>query len=239
MNIDKAHRNESNREIVRGIYPILNFTFKMDVEKVLDWAVRLPDVGIKLVQVRAKLFSDVALPMFLDEIVSQLRGAGLAVILNDYVELVGPTGADGVHLGADDFPVADARTVLGKNAIIGATCRTGEKAIIDIRQRATYVAAGSVFESSTKPGLPVIGIRGLKEIVDYLNHEKPSRHGWGRENNLPVCAIGGISLDNLGEVYRAGVSMVAVIGAIQDADDPVEAAGELVKEWEKLGIQDK
>jgi len=235
MNIDYVHGNESNRGIVRGIYPILNFMPDSDVEGILEWAIGLPDVGIKLVQVRAKLYSDIALPMFLDEIVSQLRGSGLAVILNDYVELVGPTGADGVHLGADDFPIADARAILGKNAIIGSTCRTGEKAIADIRQGATYVAAGSIFESRTKSGLPIIGTQGLKEIVDYIAHEAPMRQGWGSQGSVPVCAIGGIAKDNLGDVRRAGAGMVAVIGAIQDAEDPLQAAGELVKEWEKSG----
>lgn len=234
MNIDYVHRNEKNREIVRGIYPILNFTPQIDAEKVLEWAIRLPEVGIRLVQVRAKLFSSDALTGFLDEVVNNLRGAGLAVILNDFIELVGPTGADGVHFGLDDFPVFEARALLGHDAIIGVTCRAYSDALLAIGQGATYVAAGCVFPSQSKPGLPLIGVDGLRDIVDRISLEAPPRPGWGRKDNVPVCAIGGITKDNLPEIHKAGSSMAAVISAIQDAADPVGAAGELVKVWEGL-----
>ena len=235
MNIDYVHQNEENREIVRGIYPILNFSPEMDADAVLEWAVKLPDAGIRIVQVRAKRFFDIALPGFLDDIVNHLRGAGLAVILNDFIELVGPTGADGLHIGLDEFPVFEARAILGHDSIIGVTCRTYSEALLAIGQGATYVASGSVFKSSTKTGIPIIGPEGLKEIVDHVSEEAPERPGWGMKDNVPVCAIGGITKSNLHEIHAAGASMAAVISAIQDADDPVKSAGELVKVWEGLG----
>ena len=234
MNIDAVHRNERNRKILRGIYPIINIFPETDIDALLDWSVGLPEAGIKLVQVRAKRFDDQVLPGVLDEVVGHLAGAGLAVVLNDYVELAGITGANGLHLGLDDFPIFEARAILGPDAIIGATCRNHAEALLAIGQGATYVAAGCIFKSSTKTGIPLIGLEGLGEIVEHIDSEAPSRPGWGRKDNVPVCAIGGINLGNLKDVYDAGASMAAVISAIQDAEDPLAAAKELVDEWNRL-----
>lgn len=235
MNIDRVHQNQENRKVIRGIYPIINFTPLTDPEKVLDWALKLPEAGIKIVQVRAKRYPSEALMGLLDEIVSNLRGAGLTVILNDYIELVGPTGADGLHLGLDDYPVVEARAILGMDSIIGVTCRSFSDALQAIGQGATYIAAGSIYESKTKTGVPIIGTSGLAEIIEHIDSEAPIREGWGRKNNVPVCAIGGVTNENLKEVHKAGASMVAVISAIQDADDPVFAAKQMVNSWTELG----
>ena len=210
---------------VGGVYPILNVTPDTDIDSLLDWAIRLPDTGIRIVQIRAKGIDAIALPVLLDDITGMLRGSGLAVILNDYVELVGITGADGVHLGMEDFPIPDARKVLGHKSIIGATCRTPEQAIQAAGQGASYVATGSIYSSKTKSGPPVIGIEGLSNVVIGL--KKAGR-------GVPVCAIGGITKEKLPEIHLAGAKMVAVIDAIQGADDPVHAAAELVEEWGKV-----
>ena len=221
-------------KLLRGIYPVLNFTPETDADALLDWAVQLPDAGIRLVQVRAKQFPDETLPTVLDDITSMLRGAGLAVILNDYVELVGITGADGVHLGTDDFPISDARKILGPAAIIGATCRNPEQALTAVGQGASYVAAGSVYESKTKGGLPVMGIGGLKEIAACFSDPGALRPGQSPGHSLPVCAIGGITVERLRDVHAAGASMAAMVDAIQGADDPVAAAFDLTREWDRL-----
>jgi thiamine-phosphate diphosphorylase len=212
-------------QLLQGIYPILNVTPATDVDSLLDWACRLVDVGIHLVQVRAKGIAESALPMLLDDITGFLRGSGMTVILNDYVELVGITGADGVHLGLEDFPVSGARRILGSRAVVGATCRISDQALSAITQGASYVAAGSVFESRTKEGPPIIGTTGLKKIVDEVRR----MHGM----RISVCAIGGIDKTNISEVRNAGADIVAVVGAVQDQDDPLKAAEALVKAWEK------
>jgi thiamine-phosphate pyrophosphorylase len=233
MNIERIHDDQNAREACLGIYPILNFTPQTDIDSVLDWAVNLPDVGVKVVQVRAKLFEDNALIGVLDEIVNQLKGSGLTVILNDYVELVGPTGADGVHIGLDDFPVFEARVILGQKAIIGTTTRDFAGALQAVGQGTTYVACWSIYQSSTKSGIPIIGLVGLEEIVKHIEMETSPKPGWGRRGYIPVCAIGGINKDNLEEVVKAGASMVAVIGAVQGSEEPLVGAKELVEEWER------
>lgn len=226
--------DQTTASLFHGIYPILKCTPDSDLDSLLDWAIKLPDGGIKLVQVRAKRFADEALPGVLDELIGNLRGAGLTVILNDYVELATITGADGVHVGLDDFPVFEARALLGPRAIIGATCRHSAEALLAIGQGATYVAVGSIFESPTKGGLPLIGLKGLKKTVEEIANEVSPRIGWGRFDANPVVAIGGINQENLAGVYEAGASMVAVVSAIQETDDPLKAAKALVDCWNNL-----
>ena len=234
MNIDAIFRNETNRKLLGGIYPIIDINPQSDIRAILDWAGHLPDAGINIVQVRAKRFSDDVLAGILDEVIGELSGSGLTIVLNDYVELAGITGSHGVHLGIDDFPVFEARAILGPDAIVGATCRNFADALLAAGQGASYIAAGSIFQSPTKPGAPIIGIDGLTEIVSHLDSEAPPRPGWGQRDNVPVCAIGGINKENLKEVHNAGASMVAVISAITDSDNPLESAKTIVDEWKKL-----
>jgi thiamine-phosphate pyrophosphorylase len=234
MNFNPLMHDSETRNALRGIYPILNVTPRTEIEELLGWALNLPDAGIRMIQIRAKMFPDDVLPGVLDELVGNLRGAGLMVVLNDFVELVGITGAEGVHVGIEDYPVFNARQMLGPRAIVGATCRNFTEALMVIGQGATYVALGSIYESPTKKGPPVIGLDGLKQAVDEIKKEGPPRPGWGRFDSTPVVAIGGITLERLREVHDSGASMAAVIGAIQDADAPVEAARALVDEWNRL-----
>ena len=224
------------RDVLRGIYPILNIAPETDIDALLDWALCLPEVGIKLVQVRAKRFPEEELPALLDDITSHLKGSGLAVILNDYIELVRITGADGVHIGLDDFPVFEARAMLGQKTIIGTTCRNHAEALLATGQGSSYVAVGSIFASPTKSDVPIAGLEGLRQVIEHIERESVPRKGWGRFGHVPICAIGGITKENLGDVYSAGASMAAVISAIQDAADPIKAAGELVEEWGRLDL---
>jgi len=234
MTIFRIQDEPEITSVLNGIYPILNIEPETDIEKLLDWSMNLADVGIRLVQVRAKRIDKDALPQLLDEVVNDLRGAGLSVILNDYVEYVKLTGADGVHLGYEDYPVFEARAILGQKAIIGATVRNYGEALHASGQGASYIAAGSIYPSPTKGGLPVIGLNGLREIHKHIEEESMPRPGWGRFGHIPICVIGGISKDRLKEVHSAGASMVAVIGAIQNAEEPLKAASELAELWRQL-----
>lgn len=234
MHFSHDEQDIDSRDVLRGIYPILNIEPMTEIDALLDWACGLYDVGVRIVQVRFKYFDEDKIAIVLDEIVNQLRGSGLTVILNDFIELVGITGADGVHLGLEDYPIVEARAILGNKAIIGVTCRNYTDALLASGQGASYVAAGSIFKSPTKPGAPVIGLDGLKLIVNELDKETAPKKGWGRFNRTPVCAIGGINESNLNEVISAGASMVAVISSVQGAKNPLESAKKLVEKWEGL-----
>lgn len=135
------------------------------------------------------------------------RKRDLGFIVNDDPELAAAVGADGVHLGHDDPPIAEARRMLGAGAIIGASCYDSlERARNAEAQGASYVAFGSVFASGTKPDATRIA---LDTLADYT-----------RQLSLPVCAIGGITLARLEEVLATGVDLVAVYADIAEAPNP-------------------
>ncbi|MBI4191342.1 MAG: thiamine phosphate synthase [Betaproteobacteria bacterium] len=134
------------------------------------------------------------------------RHHGATLIINDHVELARAVNADGVHVGAEDLGVAAARNALGTHKIIGASCYNDlTRARSAAAQGADYLAFGSFFPSPVKPG----AVRAPLSIL------RAARQQLG----LPVVAIGGITLDNAGEVIDAGADAVAVISALFAAPD--------------------
>lgn len=132
-------------------------------------------------------------------------------IINDSVELCLILDADGVHIGADDGNIAEVRTRLGVNKILGASCYNRLDLALSAQQAgASYVAFGACFASSTKPHAPVASL-------DLFKQAKAQLH-------IPAVAIGGITLTNAPSVIQAGADSIAVINAIFNADDVKLAA---------------
>jgi thiamine-phosphate pyrophosphorylase len=135
-------------------------------------------------------------------------------ILNDRPDLVEECGADGVHVGQDDTPVADARDRLGAEYLIGLSTHSPEQ--IDAAcsappdARPDYISVGPVWETPTKEGRPGTGL----ELLEHA----------AREATLPWFAIGGIDTSNVGDVVAAGAERIVVVRAVRDADDPAAAA---------------
>jgi thiamine-phosphate diphosphorylase len=132
-------------------------------------------------------------------------------IVNDDPDLARACDADGVHLGQDDAPVAEARAILGPEALIGLSTHSREQ--IDATQGADYISVGPVWETPTKEGRPAVGL----ELVSYA-----AEHA-----SVPFFAVGGIDITNAAQVVEAGAHRVCVVRAIRDADDPAEAASAL------------
>jgi thiamine-phosphate pyrophosphorylase len=139
-------------------------------------------------------------------VVSVCRAAGVALIVNDRVDVALMAGADGVHIGQDDLPAADVRALMGPRALIGVSAATVDEAVAAERAGADYVGVGSVYGTATKPdaGAPV----GLGRVTEIR-----------RAVRVPVVGIGGITPDNAAAVIRAGAQGVAVITAVTLADD--------------------
>ena len=139
---------------------------------------------------------------------------GIPFILNDRPDLVEGCGADGVHLGQEDTPVADARSRLGPELIVGLSTHSAEQlgaacsALPEARP--DYVSVGPVWETPTKQGRAATGL-GLIEHA-------------AREATLPWFAIGGIDASNVGDVVAAGAERIVVVRALRNADDPLAAA---------------
>ena len=140
---------------------------------------------------------------------------GALFIVNDRLDIALAVGADGVHLGMNDLPISVARRIAGDNFIIGASASSPEEAVLAEKEGANYIGAGSVFETSSKEDVRVIGLEGLRAIV--------------KATSLPVVAIGGINRDNVRDVMRTGVKGVAVISAVVSKEDVRSAAEELKK----------
>lgn len=141
------------------------------------------------------------------------------LLINDRVDVALAAGADGVHLGQDDMAVADARRLLGPNAIIGLSIKTvaqAETAPVDLLD---YAAIGGVYATASKDNPdPPIGASGLMRIAEVLRRRRPG---------LPVCAIAGIDAGNAAATIAAGADGVAVISALSLAESPPDAAREL------------
>jgi thiamine-phosphate pyrophosphorylase len=140
-------------------------------------------------------------------------------IVNDDPALARSCRADGVHLGQDDTPVAEAREVLGPDALIGLSTHSREQ--IDAAEGADYISVGPIWETPTKEGRPAVGL----ELVGYA-----AEHA-----RLPFYAIGGVDESNAREVVEAGASRLAAVRAIRDAADPAAAAAALRRAFAEIG----
>lgn len=171
--------------------------------------------GARLVQVRVKSGTDrerFAVTWDLSEVA---RAAGAVVIVDDRVDFALAVGADGVHVGDDDIPVATARAVLGPDAIVGVTARTPEAGRKAVAAGATYLGVGPAYTTTTKDGLPTpIGVAGVAAVAAAVD--------------VPVIAIAGVTPERVGELRAAGAHGVAVVGAVFSADDPARATADFV-----------
>ncbi|MDQ3768100.1 MAG: thiamine phosphate synthase [Actinomycetota bacterium] len=165
--------------------------------------------GVDLFQLREKEAADEAVLAAAGEARALCDEAGALFILNDRPDLVEVAGADGVHVGQDDMPVAQARTIVGPHRIVGHS--THAPAHLAAATGADYVAVGPVHETPTKPGRPATG-------VAYV------RHAAAHDPGVPWFAIGGIDEDTVGEVVGAGARRIVVVRAIAEAADPELAA---------------
>jgi thiamine-phosphate pyrophosphorylase len=185
-----------------------------DPAELLDAAIR---GGVDVIQLREKAPRCAEeLIAFADPFARAAREHNVLFFLNDEPGLVEACGADGVHVGQDDEPVAAARAAAGEAALVGLSTHSPEQ--FDAAVTATgaarpdQVSAGPVWETPTKEGRPAAGL-GLIEHAAAAGAEGP-----------PWFAIGGIDLDNITEVAAAGASRIVVVRAVRDANDPEAAA---------------
>ncbi len=181
-------------------------------------ATKAAEGGASLFQLRVKTASAKATLTIARECLAALAPFGVPLLINDRVDIALAAGAQGVHLGQDDLPVAEARGLLGPDALIGLTVRSLDEARAAPVDLVDYVSIGGVFPTRSKTGVErYVGLDGLAAIAAAL----PAGHG------LPLCAISGITADNADQVIAAGVDGVAVITAVSKAPDPAVAAAEL------------
>ena len=169
--------------------------------------------GCRWVQLRVKKATDAEVLPLAVEAQRMCREAGAVFIVDDRVELVQRLGADGVHLGKEDMPIAEARRVLGPDYIIGGTANTIADVQMHAEAGADYIGCGPFRFTTTKERLsPVLGLDGYRHIMEQMRQLGLS---------LPVVAIGGITDADIPDVLSTGVSGIALSGAVLQSPDPV------------------
>lgn len=177
--------------------------------------------GCRWVQLRMKEATETEFMVAAAEIGRLCKEHGATFVLDDHVEWVEKTGADGVHLGKNDMPIDEARKILGNDKIIGGTANTFEDVEHLYRQGANYIGCGPFRFTTTKKNLsPVLGLEGYQHIVDQMKS-----HGI----NLPIVAIGGILESDIKSILATGVSGIAVSGGILNAENPAEEMQRFLK----------
>lgn len=170
--------------------------------------------GAEIIQLRCKTVGEAELLKIGRGIREITAAEGALYIMNDHVDLALLTQADGVHLGQEDMPVAQARKILGSGRIIGKSTHDMNEVDEAVSEGADYIGVGCVFESSTKPEIEIAGLDFAGAVANKIK-------------NLPLFAIGGVNIENVSQLIAHGVYRVAVSSAVTSAASPREAAAAL------------
>ena len=137
--------------------------------------------------------------------------------------------ADGVHLGQDDLPIADARALarsVGVELLVGKSTHNLDQAQAACLEGADYIGVGPIFSTPTKPGRVAVGIDLIRQVTQA-------------KLPIPFVAIGGIDLTNIQHVFDAGAQRVACVRAIFDQEDVYHAAEQLSQQWNTISHESK
>jgi len=209
---------EDLRAKLSGIYPILSDVVgtRHGWREVLEGVLR---AGARVVQLRLKQASDRDVLASARWAVERAHAAGALLILNDRFDLALLAGADGVHLGDDDLAVERLPEDARGDLVVGLSTHTLEQVEASRSRPVDYIGFGPIFATGSKRS--EYTPRGLDDLARAAARA-----------TVPVVAIGGIELERVAAVRRAGATSVAVVGALANAADPQEAARRLVGEYE-------
>lgn len=195
-------------------------THKNERHGYLDGAEAALRGGCRWIQLRMKDEPDESVIAAGRQLAPLCRAAGATFIIDDHVALVDAIGADGVHLGKNDMPVAEARRILGPDRIIGATANTFDDIAAAVASGADYIGLGPFRFTETKKRLsPILGLGGYHNIMAHCR-----RAGY----SIPVVAIGGITPEDIEAIMATGVSGIALSGTILRAADPAAATSRII-----------
>lgn len=187
----------------------------IDADETTRQALAAIEGGCRWVQIRMKDADDAEVLDAARHIIPFARKHGATVVLDDRVHLVAESGADGVHIGKEDMPPAEARRILGTDKIIGVTVNSLEDILSVDKRLIDYMGMGPFRFTTTKKKLAAtLGIDGYQRILSDARN---------RGFDTPVVAIGGITLGDVPELMTTGINGIAVSGAISRAENPTEA----------------
>ena len=208
-----------NHKGITGLYAIIDSSL-VNLDDVGEYARELVDSGVRLIQLRAKGEGSRAALIAARAIRAATKDKALFIV-NDRVDIAMLSGADGVHLGQDDIPLVEARRLM-PNALIGISTHNLEEATDAASLVADYISYGPIFATRTKKDADIPkGLEGLKSLAPSIN--------------IPIVAIGGITVETAASVIEAGASAIAVISDILLADDIKSRASEIISRIGRKG----
>ena len=163
------------------------------------------DGDVDLIQLRAKEHSVEEIVDLAGKLHEVTSAAGVPLIVNDHAEVAAKVLVEGVHLGQDDDSLVHARKKAGRDVLVGKSTHSLEQAVEAEREGADYVGFGPIFATPTKPDYQPIGLTGIKRVHNEIT--------------VPTFCIGGIKIDNLGQVIAAGARRVAIVSGLLKAPD--------------------
>ena len=182
--------------------------------------------GCRWIQLRMKNASDEEVKQTALSLIDICRDHDAFLVIDDRVNVVEELKVSGVHLGKNDMNPLEAREHLGPHAIIGATANTAEDILKYKGKDIDYIGLGPFRYTTTKEKLsPVLGLEGYKRIISEVR---------GAGMDIPIVAIGGITLEDVDDLMATGVSGIAVSGAIINAPDPMLYTSQIMEKL--LGI---
>jgi len=208
---------QDKTQSLSGLYAIID-SQALGSRRHLEVAEQLIRGGARAIQLRDKLSSKGELLPIAEQLKKLCAEQGVLFIVNDYLDIALAAGADGLHLGQGDLPIAVTRGLLPIDMILGGSVNTVEQAKAAEADGADYIAVGSMYPTSSKEKPKIVGPERLRQVR--------------RAVSLPLVAIGGINKDNAAEVSAAGADAVAVISALLGAKDVAEAARKIIAGFE-------
>jgi thiamine-phosphate pyrophosphorylase len=183
------------------LYGILDLGY-VDSSEIAGVAEQMIDGGVDIIQLRAKALRSAEIW----QIAAALHDIGhFPLVINDHPEIARSVQAEGVHLGQDDLPIAEARAIAGPNCLVGKSTHSVDQAIRAFYEGADYIGFGPIFATPTKPDYAPVGLEDIRKVHDAVR--------------IPIFCIGGIKLENLPEVIGAGARRVVIVSGLLLAND--------------------
>jgi thiamine-phosphate pyrophosphorylase len=186
------------------LYGILDLKY-VPPSDIVRVATQMVHGGVDIVQLRAKSFIPDDVRWFAEQIHPVTASAGVPFVINDYPEVAGEMGAEGVHVGQEDHPVDRARELAGYRTVIGKSTHSIAQAMAAAAEDTDYLGFGPLLATPTKPDYPPIGLQDIRTVHEMIKK--------------PIFCIGGIKLENLAQVIEAGARRVVIVSGILQATD--------------------
>ena len=209
---DKAGR-------LKGLYLVLD-AMALKGRDEMEVAAAAIRGGAKTIQLRDKQRSKSELLTMARRLRDLCGEKGALFIVNDHLDIALAVSADGLHLGQDDLPLAEARRILPIDMLVGCSTHSTAEAVRSQANGADYVAVGSIYPTTSKEKFKLVGLDTLRRTRSKVS--------------VPLIAIGGVNHTNVQEVMKAGADSVAVISAVLGADDVEKAARRLAAKMKRI-----